>query len=76
MPMHITVTHAHVAHIELSSTVAQQKKTHDRLAIFEIEALNGSFFSTHHHRSGVLCKSQHSKSKPSIYVAHVCIYSK
>lgn len=43
MPMHITLTHARVAHIELSRTVAQQKETHDRLAIFEIEGLNGSF---------------------------------
>jgi hypothetical protein len=31
------------AHIELSRAVAQQKKTHDRLTIFEIEALNVSF---------------------------------
>jgi hypothetical protein len=61
MPMHITLTHAHVAHIELSSTVAQQKKTHDRLTIFEIEALNGSFPHTII-VVGVLCKSQHSES--------------
>jgi len=43
MPMHITHTRMRVAHIELSSTVAQQKKTHDRLTIFEIEALDESF---------------------------------
>jgi hypothetical protein len=41
--MHITHTCAHVAHIELSRPVAHQKKTHNRLTIFEIEALNVSF---------------------------------
>ncbi len=49
-PMHITHTCTHVAHIELSRTVAPQKKTHERLTIFEIEALN-VILSTHHHRS-------------------------
>jgi hypothetical protein len=43
MPMHITHTRMRVAHIVLSRTVAQQKKTHDRLTIFEIEALDESF---------------------------------
>jgi hypothetical protein len=44
--MHITHTRMCVAHIELSRTVAQQKRTHDRLTIFEIEAHDEYFLNT------------------------------